>query len=101
MYSPLEVMVPGPEVASPPETVQFTLAAPPLKVAENCSASPPEVALVLHPVQLVSMAAVPGEMERPPPEETPPDAPPPQPARTTNAGNTVPASMRPGSRRNQ
>jgi len=73
-----------------------TLAAPPLNVAANCSTSLPEVLLVLHPVQLVSMAAAPGEMESAPLEELPPDVPPPQPARTTNAGKIALASIRPG-----
>ena len=93
-------MVPGPELASPPETVQFTPAAPPLSVAVNCSTSPPDVVLMLHPAQLVSMVAVPGEMERLSLEETLLNVPP-QPARTTSAGNIVPASMRPVNCRNQ
>jgi hypothetical protein len=89
-------MVPEPEFASPPETVQFTLAALPLNVAENCSTNPPDV-VVLHPVQLASMVAIPGEIERLPLplEETLLNAPP-QPARTTSAGNIALASMRPG-----
>src|SRR5208282_6293418 len=88
-------MVPAPEFASPPETVHFTLAAPSPSVAENCSANPPDVVLMLHPVQLVSMVAVPGEMERLPLEETPFNVPP-QPARTTSAGNIALANIRPG-----
>jgi hypothetical protein len=94
-------MDPGPEFASPPETDQLTLAAPPPKVAENSSTNPPDVVPVLHPVQLVSMVAVPGVMERLPLEEPPPDAPPPQPARITSAGNIALASMRPGHCRNE
>ena len=93
-------MVPGPEFASPPETVQFTSATLPLNVAENCSTNPPDV-VVLHPVQLASMVAVPGEMERLPlPLEEPPTNAPPQPARRTSAGNIALASMRPDLCRN-
>jgi hypothetical protein len=90
-------MVPGPEIASPPETVQFTLAAPPPNVAENCSTNPPDVELVLHPVQLASIVAVPGEIERLPLplEETLVNTPP-HPARTNSAGNIALASTRPG-----
>lgn len=93
-------MAPGPEFASPPETVQVTLAALPLNVAENCSTSPPDVVVVLHPVQLASMVAVPGEMERLL-LEGPLLSTPPQPARTTSAGNIALANMRPGLCRNQ
>jgi hypothetical protein len=94
-------MVPGPEFASPPETVQFTLAALPLNVAENCSTNPPDE-VVLHPVQLASMVAIPGEIERLPlPLEEPPTNAPPQPARRTSAGNIALASMRPGLCRNK
>jgi hypothetical protein len=53
------------------------------------------VLLVLHPVQLESMAAVPGEIERLPLEGTPLNVPP-QPAITTSAGNIALANMRPG-----
>ena len=89
-------MVPGPEFASPPETAQFTLAVPPLSAAENCSTNPPDVVVVLHPVQLASMVAVPGEIERLPlPLEELLTNVPPQPARTNNAGNIAPASRRP------
>ena len=100
MYCPLELMVPVPDFASPPETVQFTLAALPLTVAENCSANPPDVVVVLHPVQLSSMVAVPGEMERLPLDEPLTNAPP-QPARAIRAGNIALASMRPGLCRNK
>jgi len=93
-------MLPAPEFASPPESVQFTLAAPPLSVAENCSTNPPDVVLMLHPAQLVSMVAVPGEMERLAPGETPLNVPP-QPARISIAGNNAVANMRPGHRRNK
>lgn len=94
-------MVPAPEFASPPESVQFTLAALPPNVAENCSTNPPDE-VVLHPVQLASMVAVPGEIKRLPlpPEEPPTDAPP-QPARIASAGNIALASMRPGLCRSQ
>jgi hypothetical protein len=95
VYWPFELMVPGPEFASPPETIQFTLASPPLNVAENCSTNPPGE-VVLHPVQLASMVAVPGEIERLllPLEEAVVNAPP-QPARRTSAGNIAPAKIRP------
>jgi hypothetical protein len=72
VYWPFELIVPGPELASPPETVQATVAAPPLaRVAENCSTGVPEALLLLQPVQLVSMAVVGGAIEK-----TPFDAPP-------------------------
>lgn len=93
-------MLPGPELASPPETVQFTPAAPPLRVAENCSTDPPDELVALQPVQLVSMVPVPGEIERPPLEELPADAPP-HPARTASAGNIVLANTRMRHRRKQ
>lgn len=100
MYCPLELIVPGPEFASPPESVQFTPAEPPLSVAVNCSIGPPDALVALHPVQLVSIVPEPGETERPPLEEPPPDVPP-HPATTTSAGNIKLANMRWGDCRNQ
>ena len=88
------VMVPGPEFASPPETDQVTLAAPPPeRVAENCSKAAPEELVVLQPVQFVSMAAVPGEMEKAALDE-PPDGAPAQPASANSAGSAAIASVR-------
>ncbi len=59
-------MVPEPEFASPPETVQVTVAPLPLvSVAENCSTGTLEE-VALQPVQLVSIEAVPGETENAP-----------------------------------
>jgi len=87
-------MVPGPEFASPPETDQVTLAAPPPeRVAENCSKVAPEELVVLQPAQFVSMAAVPGEMEKAPLDE-PPDGVPAQPASANSAGSAAIASVR-------
>ena len=80
-------MVPGPALASPPETDQLTLAEPPPEsVARKCSTAAPEELVALQPVQLVSMAAVPGETEKVPFDETP-DTAPPHPASTNKAGN--------------
>jgi hypothetical protein len=100
VYCPFALMVPAPEFASPPEIVQFTLAVPPLNDAENCSTNPPDVVVVLHPVQLASMVAVPGEIERLVLGlEEPLTNVPPQPARTNIAGSSALASTRPGHRR--
>ncbi len=93
-------MVPGPEFASPPETDQVTFAAPPtVSAAENCSTVAPEE-LVLQPVQLVSMAAVPGEMEKVPLDELA-DGIPPQPASANRAGSPATASARAGQCRSE
>ena len=101
MYWPLELMVPAPEFASPPETVQVTLAAPPaFSVAENCSTAVPEEFVVLQPVQFVSRVAVPGEIENSLLEEPPEAVEPPQPARMNSAGNMAIATMRAGQCRN-
>lgn len=78
-------MEPAPELASPPETVQVTVAAPPLSVAVNCSTGELEEFVALQPVQLVSMVPVPGEMENSP-FDPPADAEPPQPARANTVG---------------
>jgi hypothetical protein len=61
--------------------------------AVNCSAAEPDEVVVLQPVQLVSMAAVPGETESELPDE--PEADPPQPATTNAAGTTAAAASRP------
>ena len=88
-------MVPGPELASPPETDHVTPAAPPPEsVAENCSTVAPEET-VLQPVQLVSMAAVPGEMAKAPLDE-PTDGVPPQPASANSAIRAATARERTG-----
>jgi hypothetical protein len=64
VYWPLAAIVPAPELASPPLTDQFTLAAPPLaSVAVNCSTAVPEL-VALHPVQFVSMVPAGVEMEK-------------------------------------
>jgi hypothetical protein len=99
VYWPLVLIVPGPVLASPPETVQVTLAAPPLfSVAANCSKAWPVVLLVeLQPVQLVSMLAVPRETEKAPPP--PPEADPPQPATRTKSGTAAAATRCAGQRR--
>src|SRR5579862_7534041 len=56
-------MTPVPAVASPPERDQMTGAALPLvSLAENRCTERPRGSVALHPVQLVSMAATPGEM---------------------------------------
>jgi hypothetical protein len=91
-------MDPAPVFASPPLTAHVTDAAPPpLGVAENCSTAKPEELVVLQPVQLVSIATVPGEMDSvPPPPPPPPEADPPQPASTNKAGTTPAASNRAG-----
>lgn len=99
MYWPVVVMEPGPALASPPETDQVTLAAPPPdNVAENCATGAPEEFDVLQPVQLVSIVAVPGEMEIVLFDELFTD-PPPQPASTNRIGKEKPASIRAGHRR--
>ena len=95
-YCPLVLMEPAPELASPPETDHVTLAAPPLfSVAVNCSTVAPADVVILHPVQLVSMEAVPGEMENSLLEE-PVDAEPPQPARMKRVGKNAIARIRAG-----
>ena len=96
MYWPLDVMVPGPALASPPETAHVTLAAPPPEsVAESCSTGVPEELELLQPVQLVSIVAVVGETEKVPLEEPPVVVtPPPQPARTSRAGAANAAKLR-------
>lgn len=98
VYCPLVVIDPAFVFASPPETVQFTLAAPPeASVAVNCSTAVPEVLVVLQPVQLVSMVEVEGEMEKVPFDEVPVEAtPPPQPAMTSKVGKQAIAKMRAG-----
>jgi hypothetical protein len=94
LYWPLELIVPGPEIASPPETDQFTLAAPLPRVAENCSIVSPDELLALQPVQFVSRVAVPGETFRLPLEEMPATSPP-QPAMAKSTGNRTLARTRP------
>lgn len=99
MYCPLEVIVPAPELASPPETDQVTEAAPPLlSVAENCSTTAPEEVAALQPVQLVSIESVVGEMENVPFDVVVEATPPPQPASTRNVGSAAIASIRAGQR---
>jgi len=88
-------MEPGPALASPPETDQVTPAEMPACVAENCSTGAPEEFVVLQPVQLVSMVAVPGEMEIVLFDELFTE-PPPQPASTNKIGKKEPASIRVG-----
>jgi hypothetical protein len=85
VYWPLADIDPAPELASPPETDHETVAAPPpASVAENCSIAVPEVFVVLQPVQLVSIATVPGVIENVPFEELlEPAAPPTQPVKTS------------------
>ena len=93
-------MEPAPAWGSPPLTDQVTEAASPLlRAAENCSTACPEVLRALQPVQLVSIAAVPGETESVPLDEVDePDADPPQPASKTNTGTAMTARMRAGQR---
>jgi len=101
VYWPALVMVPGPAFASPPETDHVTLAALPLEsVAENCSIAAPEELAELQPVQLVSMAAVPGKMEKAPLDE-PTDGVPPQPANANRTGSVAIASARAGQCRSE
>ena len=55
-------MVPGPLLASPPETDQATDAGPPaVSEALNCSTAVPCLLVPLQPVQLVSIVVVPGD----------------------------------------
>lgn len=99
MYWPLEVIVPAPELASPPETDQVTTAAPPLlSVAENCSIAAPADVAALQPVQLVSIETVVGEIENVPFDVVVEEVPPPQPASRTNVGSAEIARMRAGRR---
>src|SRR5271157_554575 len=80
-------MLPGPLSVSPPETDQVTPAAPPLeRVAVNCSTDAPCELAILQPVQLVSMAPVPGEMEKLAFEGFADTPPPPHPAINSSAG---------------
>jgi hypothetical protein len=66
----------------------------------NCSTAVPEEFVALHPVQLVSMDEVLGEMEKVPFEEVVVDeVPPPQPARRRKIGSPVIASNRAGHER--
>lgn len=85
----MEEIVPAPVVASPPETLQVTEAALPFEsAAENCSTGAPLALVALHPVQLVSIEPVPGDMERAGLLEfalAPP--PPPQPAMASAAAS--------------
>ena len=94
-------MFPAPVLASPPITDHVTFAAPPpVNVELYCSIAAPEWLVVLQPVQLVSMAAVPGVTENVPFDEVPvPDDDPPQPARKMSAGTAAMPSMREGQRR--
>ena len=97
MYWPLVVMDPGPELVSPPETAQVTLAAPPPEsMAENCSTAVPDAFVALQPVQLVSIEVVEGERENVPFDDVPVEAtvPPPQPATTKTVGKIAAAKMR-------
>ena len=92
MYWPLEEMEPAPVLESPPLTDQETEGVPLLLDAMNCSTTPEEVE-ALQPVQVVSMAAVPGETVSDPPE-APADEPP-QPASRKAAGTMAAAMRRP------
>src|SRR5580698_1040167 len=98
MYWPLVEIFPGPELVSPPLTAQVTFAAPPpVNVALNCSMAVPEVLVALQPVQLVSMAAVPGVTENVPLDEVVvPEDDPPQPTRKMRAGTAAMPKMRDG-----
>lgn len=64
---------------------QFTVAAEPFIVAENCNVEEALPEESVQPVQLVSMEAVPGEMVSAPLPEPPVLDPPPQPAIATAA----------------
>jgi len=78
-------------------TAQFTVAAPPLlNVAVNCSTAEPELFVALQPVQLVSMASVPGEIENVLLEELVDGVPPPQPTNRIRAGRPIIARSRDG-----
>jgi hypothetical protein len=93
-------MLPGPLLASPPETDQVTLAAPPpVSVAENCSTDAPLALLALQPVQLVSMEPVPGEMEKVEFEGSAVTRPAEHPAASSSAGARSAVSIRIGSLR--
>jgi hypothetical protein len=86
-------MEPRPLFESPPEIDQVTAAAPPpASVAVNCSTDAPCELVVLQPLQLVSMDAVPGEMEKVEFEE--PVLVPPHPAARSTAGANRSAHVR-------
>jgi hypothetical protein len=88
-------MVPAPLFTSPPLTFQVTVAAPPLaSVAENCSTDAPDELVALQPVQLVSIDAVPGVMEKVPFDGLAATIPPPHPASKQSAGIIAKASTR-------
>src|ERR1700734_235696 len=97
-------MEPAPEFGSPPEMDHVTVAAPPeARLAENCSTAVPDELVELQPVQLVSTAPLPGEIEKVPFEEVPEETvPPPQPAIAMMAGSVATATIRAGrERRNE
>src|ERR1035437_27979 len=80
-------MVPGPLLASPPETDQATFCVlPPAVTALNCCAGVPWGPVELQPVQLVSIVLAPGGMEKAAFAELADIPPPAQPARTNTAG---------------
>jgi hypothetical protein len=65
VYCPDLEIDPGPLLASPPKSDQVTAAVSPLaNVAVNCSTEVPLELVALHPVQLVSMEVIPGEIEK-------------------------------------
>ena len=104
VYWPVSEMAPGPLVASPPATDQFTGAAPPPEsVALNCSTALPFASTELQPVQLVSITASiarkspeadPSVTENVELEELPTPILCPQPERTPKAGTSKIAQTR-------
>jgi hypothetical protein len=79
-------MEPGPLTASPPSTDQKTGAAPPpVSVAASCNDATLAAPAALQPVQLVSMAAVPGVTEKAAFEGLAATVPP-HPAKASSAG---------------
>jgi len=88
-------MLPGPLLASPPESDQATDAAPPpASVAVSCSTDVPCALAALQPVQLVSMAPEPGEMEKMALEGSAVTRPSAQPAANNRAGAKIIARQR-------
>src|ERR1700677_3225551 len=90
-------MAPGPLLASPPETDQMTGAGPPpVSEALNCSTDAPWLLVALQPVQLVSIAPVPGDKLNVALEGSAVTPPPAQPATAKTMGGKSIAASRSG-----
>jgi hypothetical protein len=80
-------MLPGPLTSSPPANDQITSAGLPfVSVAANCITEPPLVLVALHPVQLVSISAIPGATKKAGRKEFAVPIPLPHPAARNSAG---------------